>query len=528
MINVHAAERGEILDQSQQADLDTSVESSVCTDSSAPSEDNWVEESIEKQVRDTPLHVMKTIVRLSEQRSEKGIQAAYKWYRRQYLAGFKIAVANGGTIKHKRADIEAYTWEKFKKARLEKLPVRGWTIQDWAMERAIELDLVNFKASRCWLDSFKKRKKIRGRKITKTTTRSEREKITETERSIEKFQEDYQHLSSGYNRKSIINFDQTAFQYEMCNLRTLSHQGERDTECEADSINKQTHSYTAQVIISRDGSTVGKLLLCLQEDSRRIPSRTNNSDETAQMFGPQVYQDVDRLQTMYKNIKVFGSSSGKMSAALTKLWLQSVLKPAIQEDRTLILADSWSGQHNSWINQFLDSINAKLFVIPPRTTGDLQPLDVGFNRQYKLIVKRITERARLEKTVGNLTTRAGIINLQSLVFNQLSSPAYRDLIRYSWRKADVTFNKTELTKFPPLNANAIQFDKNRGARCGVQHCEKSSLLRCSHCGKPLCLHHFLDRTCFHEGSPNRLPDFIRGVAMREDDLDDDELYDTIE
>lgn len=188
--------------------------------------------------------------------------------------------------------------------------------------------------------------------------------------------------------------------------------------------------------------------------------------------------------------------------------MKQVLEPGIRgygnNRSTLILADSWSGQNSAWVTNFLTSINSGLLMISPRTTGDLQPLDIGFNRQYKIIVKRITERARLEKIIGQLTTRTGIINLQSLVHNQLSSPAYRDIIKYSWRKVDTAFNSSEMTKYPPPNANALQFDRKNNARCGAANCTKGGLLRCSHCGKILCLHHFLERECFHERG-NRLP-----------------------
>lgn len=525
MINIRASESGINLTQSTANDGRNDTESS---DWSEPGDPDYVEEALEKEVRSTKLSVMRTIVRLSETRSEKGIQGSYKWYRRQYLKGFKIAVANGGTLRHKMADINDYTFDMFKKARESKLPVRGWTLQDWAMERAIEVNHPSFKASRGWLDNFKKQLKIRGRKVTKTTTRSQREKVVETDESIRRFQAEYSRLSTAYDASRIFNFDQTAFNYEMHNLRTLSHQGERDTEMEADSINKQTHSYTAQVVVSRDGSTVGKLLLCLQEDVRRMPSNVNHSDDTFNFFGPKTQLEVSGFEDRFKNVRVYASKSGKMSAELTKMWMRQVLQPAIHQHAnnrsTLILADSWSGQNSQWVTSFLNSVNSELLIIPPRTTGDLQPLDVGFNRQYKIIVKRITERARLEKTIGLLTSRAGIINLQSLVYNQLSSPAYNDIIRYSWRKADSQFNITELTRFPPANANAIQFERQNNAKCSVPGCTRSSLMRCSHCGKVLCLNHFLERTCFHHNEPNRLPDFVRNLSISEDDLDDDDLY----
>lgn len=105
----------------------------------------------------------------------------------------------------------------------------------------------------------------------------------------------------------------------MHNLRTLSHQGERDTELEADSVNKQIHSYTAQVVISRDGFTVGKLLLCLQEDVRRIPPNADHTNNSFNFFGPKTQLEVTQLETSCKNVRIFASGSGEMSAELTKM-----------------------------------------------------------------------------------------------------------------------------------------------------------------------------------------------------------------
>lgn len=247
----------------------------------------------------------------------------------------------------------------------------------------------------------------------------------------------------------------------MSNLRTFSHKGERDTECEADSISRQTHSYTAQLLLSRDGSTKGRLLLCIQRNCNRTSSRsTTGEDEAENMFEPMISQQVKALQDNYKNIVVYGSRSGKMSASLMRIWVKDVLEPVIKAEGSveshLLISDSWSGQHGLTMVRLLDSLDSQVIVIHPRTTVQLQARDLGFNRQYKQIVKRLTVAARIQEIVANITSRAGIINIHSLVFNQLSSPAYEDLNLYSWRKADPRFDTREMTRFPAANANAIR------------------------------------------------------------------------
>lgn len=68
-----------------------------------------------------------------------------------------------------------------------------------------------------------------------------------------------------FDKSKIWNFDQTGFNYEPANLRTLSFKGEWDTILMINSRNKHTHSYTSQPMISRDGKLFPKLLLVTQE-----------------------------------------------------------------------------------------------------------------------------------------------------------------------------------------------------------------------------------------------------------------------
>lgn len=62
------------------------------------------------------------------------------------------------------------------------------------------------------------------------------------------------------------------------------------------------------------------------------------------------------------------------------------------EPHTLLLMDSWGGHAGQPIQNHLRS-GIRSLIIPPRTTADIQPLDVIFNRQYKWLIERITEEA---------------------------------------------------------------------------------------------------------------------------------------
>lgn len=163
----------------------------------------------------------------------------------------------------------------------------------------------------------------------------------------------------------------------------------------------------------------------------------------------------------------------------------------------------------------------------------LQPLDVVFNLQYKNFAKKIQERANIERRHEELLTRRGILNVQSLLWNQLSSPAYRDMLIYAWHSTDPNYSNDELDVYLPPMLNQVNRNLNKTRPCEVDQCQNLPFIRCAYCGKQLCLHHFLNRTCFHDspndfiegrgqldpGSPLPEPDFDDGVF---DDADFDE------
>ena len=326
-----------------------------------------------------------------------------------------------------------------------------------------------------------------------------------------------------YPDSSIWNFDQSPFNYEFTADRTLSWAGERDTIVAVDQPNKVTHSYTIQPIISRAGRPVGKLLICLQERGGA--------------FGPRVQNEVTRLERAYGNIMVFSSSSGKMSVPLMHDWVRLLVLPStlelsttveetddehsrqsapnttsnpsepvagtsglnLRRPRVLLLGDSWAGNTNQQVVGRLADQGIEFMQIPQGTTSEIQPLDVQFLRQYKYFVKRIIMFLNLENRTEVATSREGVLNLHSLVWNQFSALAYSDLLRYAWRHVDPDFSQHELTVSgrPQMTQN-LQFSFHPGTRCEHGNCTDHAFVQCAHCGKLLCLHHFLERVCFHE------------------------------
>ena len=78
------------------------------------------------------------------------------------------------------------------------------------------------------------------------------------------------------------------------------------------------------------------------------------------------------------------------------------------------------------------------------------------------------------------------IKLQTLIHNQLSSPRYQNLFKYSWFKSGYT------NKRPEEFENPVQFSFYENTTCDIEDCNNivvRCVIRCSWC-KSLCLKQF--------------------------------------
>ena len=73
----------------------------------------------------------------------------------------------------------------------------------------------------------------------------------------------------------------------------------------------------------------------------------------------------------------------------TQYWAENVLSPSVSED-CLLLLDSWSGQIDRSIYDdiFVENITCKQMQIPPKTKGDIQPLDRYFFDNGNILNKK--------------------------------------------------------------------------------------------------------------------------------------------
>jgi len=291
--------------------------------------------------------------------------------------------------------------------------------------------------------------------------------------SVEHFMEEVRDLLPSYNHRSILNTDQTAFEFEMHSTRTLSYVGEKATLLAVRSKNKITHRYTVQPTINLAGQIVGPVFVCLQEKDGRMGERVRKN-----LFHA-------------NNVVASCSSSGKLNTSLVQYWINNCLSPSLSHSRTLLLSDSWNGQSEK--HGFYNEIRGlKRLQIPFKTTLKIQPLDVFFNRQWKVIARRLYDRILLDDMDTDVTERNNILKLQSLTHNQLSAPVFTAMIKYAWFKAG--YLDVHPGRFKTVTEVCFGFND---LQCHMHNCSSCSFIQCSYCGSVLCIEHFFNNYHFH-------------------------------
>lgn len=257
--------------------------------------------------------------------------------------------------------------------------------------------------------------------------------------------------------------------------------------------------------------------------------------EASGSFGPRIAQRVPQLEASYGNIVVYASKSGKLSADLIRQWTDDVLEHAVrtevgtfnrEESQVLLLVDSWGRHKSGFAGDALNNLGVELMTIPPKTTSEIQPCDKKYMRQYKQLARRIRQAASLADMAATVSNRDGVLNMQSSIDNQLSSPSYHDMIEWAWHSTDTNFEKSELIRYPPLNVNGIHFTHGLGRGCQIGNCTNDGFIRCAYCGKVLCVHHFLNRECFHDPNSTDYPDppTVGDFDLLDSEDDNDALF----
>jgi len=399
------------------------------------------------------------------------------------IARIREFLEKGGHRLSKLEQLKNIVYTHFRDARDHYLPVHGHDLKGWSIEAARIVSLPSFKASASFLRSLKAQFRISSRKVTKFITKRTRTDEHVIERNARNFvaKINDMKITLGFPSSHVWNTDQSGFNYELSSGRTLSDKGEKETFAMVQSVNSLTHSYTVQVLISNDGYLAPKLFICFQESSGK--------------FGPRVQERVRESQPA--NIIVTCTTSGKLTKSSLGFWVSSCLDPIVN-DKTLLLQDSWTtqGDREVYDRNLKNSSLLQIETIPPKATRYIQPLDVYFFRQYKIMVRRFQDDVRCSATQSALTRlndRVFIMQMHSFVYNQLSSSRFRHMLLYAWKASGYSIDEP-LSSFE--NVLEVCF-RDIFEDCSVNQCSSMAFIRCSHCNSPLCSYHCLNPLHFH-------------------------------
>jgi hypothetical protein len=180
-------------------------------------------------------------------------------------------------------------------------------------------------------------------------------------------------------------------------------------------MNAVTHSYAIMPINSMAGKLIGLVFICLQELTGKL--------------GPRVKQSIYQAS----NIHVTCSKSGKLTKTHIKYWADNILSPSVSKD-CLLLLNSWSGQTDPSIYDdiFDENITCKRMQILPKTTGDSQPFDHYFFRQWKYFKEKSYDHVTINHKEIDICSRNCILKMHSLIHNQLAAKTFSSLIKYAF------------------------------------------------------------------------------------------------
>lgn len=302
--------------------------------------------------------------------------------------------------------------------------------------------------------SFKKAHKIKSRKITKFVSRTYVHDETQKGVVVEEFLKNAKERFSHYSQSS--NTDQSGFEREMRSKRALSFVGGNHTQTVAQSVSALSHSYTIMPTISMDGSLLPKLFIVLQEPKG--------------FFGPVVSKRMFQAE----NIIVTTTKSGKMGKKELKQWFKEAFFPFVSENFALLL-DSWTTYNvRTCIEDIPPGKTIELLQIPPGTTGKIQPLDKFFFRQWKAMYRRLSENIVSHKSISaKVSDRDTILQLQSFIHFQFSSPRFQNMIKYSW------FATRYITERPPEFVVPVKYCLETVKNQCEEECDNEVFIRCA-------------------------------------------------
>lgn len=379
------------------------------------------------------------------------------------------SVERGGDDMQKYGLVKQYVRHEFLNARQECSLVKKHHLYKWINEAVEKFQPKKKLQSESFFRMLKKDLGISSRRVTRFVTRKtimeEPMVMDKARKFLEKVKT--KQSSGSLEDRFFWNSDQSKFEYEMKSDRSYASIGTKIIDVRVASLKAITHSYTIQVHISKSGSVGSKLFIVFQE--------TNGS------FGPVVQKEVTQLVSKCHNVVATASKSGKLTSSLARTWFREVFAPDV-DDHTCLLLDSWTGQSDN--AELRSDKDISILYIPAGATKYIQPLDVYFFRQYKLLIRFIEDLCRdrffAEDHSPRPDSRYLHIKLHSVCYRQFQHDSFRPMIRYAWQKSGYQLDEQRIL-FKNATELLIKPAKREKCICGA-----SAIIFCLYCEKSLC------------------------------------------
>ena len=191
--------------------------------SEGSSDDYEPEEKKEKLVEYIPLEYKIKVVNIAKKHPGRSLKVLQRQgcHRLKYMKDiprWEESIKSGGTLIDKYNTIDSWTYDRFTEARENNQQVSTRNLQQWGLSAASQFPDLNFKASETWVQEFKRKHRIRQRKITKYITERETVTVEETLALAENFRKQIRALIPKFNKDFIMNTDQTGMLINFCIL----------------------------------------------------------------------------------------------------------------------------------------------------------------------------------------------------------------------------------------------------------------------------------------------------------------------
>ncbi|PAV92638.1 hypothetical protein WR25_20079 [Diploscapter pachys] len=344
------------------------------------------------------------------------------------------------------------------------LPLHDTDLRTLAIRENQKQNLVkNFKASSWWVHHWKRRYGVSSRKVTKFVTRKHKVDKTKQKEIEDKFVQEIKAYMAANPSSVVLNYDQTGVQKELRSQRTLARKGEKKVEVLASSSSALTHSHTLMPGIDHTGGINKTLFVQTAEPSGKFPTKMPPVPDN-------IYLTCGTSHIMgYKTMEEF--------------FAHVAFKDLPQE--CLLLLDSWGcfRKHSEITKHFPPGHSIEIKNIPAGATSRIQPLDMAFNRQLKVVIRRIHDHA----IIAHADTFSVAKRENSMkIFSQIHWAFCHS--RFIPNRVFAFYKCGYIDICPPRSPSytEVLFGEGTKGFCSSYACRAAGFVMCVYCEKPYC------------------------------------------